>query len=237
MCATCPRTRFLVPHPKTSKVVKIHADVDLKSQPILNNYDIVIPRIFASNKWKQAIERLGLMVVFYGIDLKKFSDNASLEKGEAYIAIGLTNKENPCIPERLSNGWPELGLLLKCLKPWKWSAEGKHTVVILESNIHLNISDYALGSHVTATASPADLRRLVIPSHKIGGHVESAMICGATNDHNHSKFTCVWLRNSIVFIPILWGKKGCRQFYSCDGDCHCALEATLKAVTEGECGC
>jgi hypothetical protein len=197
---------------------------EFSSQHISNNIDIILNKISDKNDWKRKIEDLGLTIVFYGIDLKKLTTDTLLE-GSSYIAIGLTSKASPsCWPSHFTHGYPLLRLFLQCLKPWKWSREGKHTVVITDSKIELNIGDYALGC--TTAATPADTQRL-FKGGKFS-YVESAMICGALDADG--TFSCIDCDDQLLFIPKLWGQEGFRMFYPCSLDCSCGLEKKLKHV-------
>lgn len=203
----------------TEKVHRFH---------ISNNIDNVMDKIFTTNKWRLKMEKLGLAILFYGIDIMRLDSEAPIHesKGSAYIAMGLATKTDPCLwPTQFSHGYPLLRLFFQCLRPWKWSREGKHSILILDSNIELNIGDYALSGTIGAT--PADLRLLRNPEQI--GQTESAMCCGAPDADG--AFDCFHFGQQIIFVTRLWGATGMRTFYQARDDCTCEVEEKLKDVT------
>jgi hypothetical protein len=193
------------------------------------SYDIdpILDKVFARDEWKREINKQGLTVLFYGIDLLRIQELTSTERGNrpAYIAIGLVNKTNPTLhPVEYTDGYPFIHLLLQCLNPWKWSEKGKHTVYIHESNIELNISDYALDELCRST--PVDTRLVARPDRTT--KAESAMCCESTDAKG--SFMCFQSKNQILFCATLWGLDCVRMFHVEHSDCRCNLETILEDI-------
>ncbi len=198
---------------------------------ISNNINIVTNKIFAKEKWREEIAKLGLHILFYGIDLKRFPEDASTghtlinsDTDSAYIAMGLVSKTDMCLwPTQYTHGYPLLRLFFQCLKPWKWLNKAKHEIFILESKIELNISVYALGN--TTMTTPTDIRLVKQPEG------ESEVYCDATDADG--TFHCIYTGKSILFLTNLWGLDGLRQFYPQhnSNNCWCNLENRLKDVS------
>lgn len=129
----------------------------------------ILSRIFSKTTWKEEMASLGFTALFIGVDLERFEESGLISDGTtstgnntpAYLALGLAIKESRHPLAKYPDGFPERALFFDCLKPWKWVNEKRHDLLIEESNIELNISEYyRRKSETTLLASPADATRL-----------------------------------------------------------------------------
>ncbi|KAH6883895.1 hypothetical protein B0T10DRAFT_463259 [Thelonectria olida] len=128
----------------------------------------ILNRIFSKTKWKEEMASLGFTALFIGVHLERFDENGSVSdsaadmgNAPAYLALGLVTKECEVPLAEYPKGFPKRDLFFDCLKPWKWANEQQCDILIEESNIELNISEYyktIFGA--TLLANPADSHRL-----------------------------------------------------------------------------
>ena len=142
---------------------------DCVANAISCDKSLIFSRIFSKTKWKEEMASLGLTVLFIGVDLERFDESGSVSddttgmgnKTPAYLALGLATKESRHPIAKHRDGFPERSLFFDCLNPWKWVNEKQHNILIEESNIELNISEYYRRMSVTPLlANRADATRL-----------------------------------------------------------------------------
>ncbi|KAJ2983243.1 hypothetical protein NQ176_g830 [Zarea fungicola] len=213
----------------------------------ITDIDAVVSLIFASRDWIEAMNRLGFTLLFYGIDLVNLVDHTN--KGSlgstaepAYIALGLIENKGakPLSQNHYSEGYPYLKLLLRCVQPWSWSSEGRHTLHIKSLNLDLNISIY---SH---------FRGYRVANHRLvagddGDKLESAVCCG--NADLASAFSVemrstpavvsafsVEMRSTpaVVFGATIEGREDFCVFRLSTETCSCELEQKLEGVSPAD---
>lgn len=95
------------------------------------------------------MRELGFIIYYFGIDLLTLSEGVqnvpratrSRYAQRAYITLEVVSNDGL---DRWLDGYPWLSLLLRSLKPWEWTSEGKHTLYMEDCNVELNIGVYAV---------------------------------------------------------------------------------------------
>ncbi len=220
------------------------------------DFDAVASKLFNSNDYIYAMNSLGYSVLFHGIDLKAIAASTSEYvkvkrmnksspdddtdevsrsddiKDSAYIALDILAPRFPKYPLK---GYPYLSLLLRCLKSWKCSSAGRHTLYLTSSNIQLNIFIYNHMDDLDELMRASS--RLVIEHETNSGHlvgVDTIICCGnldadvsfEKSDWPLRNGTCLWIER------VCEGQKVNRMFLLSRtfGECDCQLEAMLSGI-------
>jgi len=125
---------------------------DCTNSPRLCDGSTISAIVFAEPKWENEMSKLGFHVVWIGSDLERFNQDgrlADLDTNEtnnadalAYVALVLVTKEDEYPLGQHPNGFPFKELFFNCLKPWKWSNERNHDLLVEDSRLELNVSEY-----------------------------------------------------------------------------------------------
>jgi hypothetical protein len=105
-----------------------------------------------------------LIPLLIGIDLEKYNENGVISttgRKRPYLALGMAIKQNKEALSQYPNGFPHRDLFLKGLKAWKWVNRDTYDILIKDSNIELNISEYFKGGEVFITNPVHNALRLV----------------------------------------------------------------------------
>ncbi|KAM3553831.1 hypothetical protein MY1884_006463 [Beauveria asiatica] len=180
------------------------------------------------------MNELGFTLLFYGIDLITLAGGtnpASRRSPDqpAAIVLELVPEKGDLYPDqqRYNHGYRDLPLLLKTLKNWNWSPEGRHALHIQDDNVNieLNIAVYTLGWDVGRMATPAN-HRLVVNNEN--GPAESA-ICYGKEDPSLGLNCFMSKDETILYFGTIGGRFVCRNLMLYTGRlaCKCGLEDRL----------
>ena len=187
---------------------------------------IILDSIFAKKEWIDQMATLGVSPVLFGIDLEKFDPKqvAVNERNETrnkppYLALGLVTKTTEHAIGEFGDGFPHKELFFNCLKQWKWANESQCNILIEETNIELNVSEYdrQIGVNCLATAivNKSDPIRLIRrkpdsdpenPTNYIGGVVH-------LGDGDPEEMCLVYFgHGSSLMLLKIWGHQSLWQF-------------------------
>jgi hypothetical protein len=130
---------------------------------------VILSQLCANPAWEIQMRQDGLVILLIGADLDKFDAKGSIKTPEqptnhvipVYLALGIAGEQNDIALGDHKSNFPHRDLFFKCLKPWRWLNEEAKDIVIEESNIGLNISEYYRVPHTrTAMTNVCDARRL-----------------------------------------------------------------------------
>jgi hypothetical protein len=191
----------------------------------------IFGRIFAQTGWQEAMAGLGFTTLLIGSDLERFSDDGTVLDGDAssgapaYVALGLAVEKDVVPLASYLKGFPHKELFFQCLRPWKWSNEDRHDVLIEGSNLELNVGEYYKRAGNLTLACAADISRLAKerPSASETEDITEKHTTLAISDCGESPTRIVLFyykepeNNQLLVMIELWGRDRLFQFFRGSG--------------------
>jgi len=183
--------------------------------------EVIFSRVFARQEWQERMSELGFITLLTGSHIKKVAEEKPVSGlgGEAngrtssYLALGLATEKSIEPLGLYPGGFPYRDLFFECLRPWKWLNEDRYDILIIDTNIQLNISEYyrqAPGTGRILVTHPADVSQLT-DGPCAAGEKESkshTTYVIANGDENPARIRSYCVENHrLLFVLFeLWGE-------------------------------